>query len=371
MIIPTFNEFENVGLITTKIRESLSVSEKTFEIWFIDDSTDNTQKRLDELSKTYTEVHYIHRDCKSGLATAVVEGFSHSSGTYIVVMDADLQHPPELLPKILETLDKGTEVVIPSRFIDGGSDGGLNNLRKLVSWTARVIGRLTIQRLRNISDCTGGYFGINRKVIEGVTLDPIGWKILMEVLVQGNYSTVHEVPYKFVQRSVGESKMSLQEQWNYLRHVVRMVRRSPEDRRFLMFCLVGATGVLVNLIVLAILLRLFHHHYAASSVGASLIAMGSNFFWNDRFTWKGYTHNTMWRRILKFPTFVAISALGIGVTGLFAQIAVWLHWNELVGQFVGIIVATAWSYWANNRFTWSGNEGKLKKIIVTRNASST
>ena len=225
IVIPTFNEQENVRIIAARIRSVLAVQDYNYEILFVDDSRDHTPAVLAELAQNWPEVRYIHREGQRGLASAVVEGFRHARGQYIVVMDADLQHPPDLIPLIIKRLCQA-DVVIPSRFITGGSDGGLSPLRRLISWTARGIGRLSISRLRHISDCTGGYFGIKSAVVAEVPLDPIGWKILMEVLVKGNYQTIHEIPYTFTARDAGKSKMNFREQWHYLVHVMRLVRYS-------------------------------------------------------------------------------------------------------------------------------------------------
>ncbi|MDQ0188218.1 glycosyltransferase family 2 protein [Alicyclobacillus cycloheptanicus] len=370
IVIPTFNERENVQTITARIADALRGRDLTYEIWFIDDSRDDTPQVLEALSAAHPEVHYVHRKDARGLATAVVEGFARTSAEYLVVMDADLQHPPELLPVIAERLAEGIDIVIPSRFVPGGSDGGLNTFRKLVSWTARTMGRVAIRRLRHISDCTGGYFGLRRSVLAGADLSPIGWKILMEILVKGRYQTVHEVPYQFVDRDAGESKMSLREQWNYVRHIVRLVWSSPEDRRFYLFCFVGGLGMVVNLAVMSLMMYVFHLREVPSSVIASLVAMAHNFLWNDNMTWKGHAHPVKWRRALQIPMFMLISGVSLAITALFVKGFVWLHWSPLAGQLIGIIVATLWSYTANNRWTWKAPSDAdrielLPKIRVT------
>lgn len=327
----------------------------------MDDSRDDTPLQLQQLAEQYTEVGYVHRENGRGLATAVTEGFRRAQGTYIIVMDADLQHPPELLPLIYRRLTEGTDIVIPSRFVEGGSDGGLNPFRKLVSWTARMVGQFSMKRLRHISDCTGGYFGLHRQVVEGVELSPIGWKILMEVLVKGQYESVHEIPYSFVARNSGESKMSMKEQWNYLRHIGRLVWSSAEDRRFYIFCFVGLLGVVVNLISLALLVGLLQIGELTASVMASFIAMLHNFVWNDRVTWKGHKHPIIWRRVLQLPQFMVVSAIGIAITAFFAQSALWLNMNVFAGQFIGILTAVAWNFTANSRWTWSKAPAKEMK----------
>lgn len=369
IVIPTYNESDNVGKIARKIRNILAEEDYEYEILFMDDSNDTTPTMLEKLSRQYFEVKYIHRNKEKGLASAVAQGFQQSQGDYIIVMDSDLQHPPELIPLILKRL-KNADIVIPSRFIEGGSDGGLNVFRRLISWTARSIGRLSIKRMRDISDCTSGYFGLKREVITKADLNPIGWKILMEVLVKGSYQSVHEIPYSFVARDAGESKMDLKEQLNYLKHIVRLVSNSPEDRRFFSFCLVGALGVFVNIACFAVLLNLFQLSEIAGSVGASLLAMIHNFLWNDNVTWREHKQQFWWKRLLRLPMFMMICGSGIALTALFTQIFVWQHLNVYLGQLTGIIIATCWTFTANNRWTWpNSNNNKdvnRSRLIVTQ-----
>jgi dolichol-phosphate mannosyltransferase len=242
----------------------------------------------------------------------------------------------------------------------------------MISWTARMIGRLSIKRLRNISDCTGGYFGLKRSAIEGVTLEPIGWKILMEVLVKGNHQTVHEIPYSFVSRNDGESKMSVREQWNFLLHIVRLVRSNPEDMRFYTFCIVGLLGVVVNMLALAVLLNIMEVEGIAASAGASVIAMLHNFVLNDRITWKDQKQTTAWKRTLQLPQFIGICSIGILITALFVQSFLSVGWSIYIGQFIGIGVATYWNFAANNRWTWSNKESEDMaegKLVVTQECS--
>jgi dolichol-phosphate mannosyltransferase len=235
-----------------------------------------------------------------------------------------------------------------------------------------MIGRLSIRRLRNISDCTGGYFGLKRKVIEGVKLDPIGWKILIEVLVKGNYHTVHEIPYSFFSRSDGESKMSVREQWNYILHIIRLMRNNTEDLRFYTFCIVGLLGVFVNMLTLFVLVNIIGIYGMAASAGASVIAMTHNFILNDRITWRDHKSTTALRHTLQLLQFIGICSIGILITALFVQSFLSIDWSIYIGQLIGIMVATYWNFAVNNRFTWSNKASEDmedEKCIVTQECS--
>lgn len=224
LIIPTFNESKTLPVLTGRIIRTLHQIRTDYEIWFVDDSLDETPAILAELAAQHPQIHYIHRENTRGLGSAVVEGFAQAHGQFLIVMDADLQHPPEVLPDIIKALQDGADIVIPSRFVPGGSDGGLNVFRKAISWTARTIGQCFIKRLRCISDCTSGYFGLNRTVINNTATSPGSWKILMEILVKGHWQTITEIPYPFQARRAGESKMSIKEQWRYLKHVIALAK---------------------------------------------------------------------------------------------------------------------------------------------------
>lgn len=370
IVVPTYNEQDTIGNLVEEINSAVGGG-LAYEIVIVDDSTDDTPQLLHEMSERYKHFNYIHRENERGLGSAVVEGFRHAKGKYIIVMDADLQHPPSLIPLILERLHQ-VDVVIPSRFIQGGSDGGLNSRRKAISWVARTIGRWSIGRLRNISDCTSGYFGIHRSVVEDVKLAPIGWKILMEVLVKGKHQTVHEIPYSFVSRNIGQSKMSLREQWNYLIHVGYLIRSNPDDQRFYYFCFIGLLGVVVNLIALIIMFDVFGIEGIAASVGASAVAMIHNYVLNDRITWRENKVPGFLRRVLQIMQFLGISGLGILITALIVRSFLVLGWNIYFGQIAGIAIATFWSFSANNRWTWSkGNSAEVvcAKLTVTQECS--
>ena len=373
IIIPTFNEKNNVRFITTKIMDILKQENCLYEIVFVDDSLDDTPIILEKLCQEFSCVRYFHRENERGLASAVVKGFEYSVGDKIIVMDGDLQHPPELIPLMLKRLSQA-DIVIPSRFIPGGTDGGLNFFRKLISRFARTIGCISLKKLRSISDSTSGYFALTRGVINHAHLDPVGWKILIEVLVKGKYRTVHEIPYSFVARKAGESKMNIKEQYNYLRHIARLVHHSPEDRKFYSFCLIGTLGVLVNIFCLYIFLKLFDMGELSSSINSSCIAMVHNFLWNNSVTWRECKQQVSRRWIVQFPQFTLICGLGIGITTLVAQIFVFLGWNIYAGQLLGISISTSWNFFANNKWTWAATyretDKEDEKAIVTQELPS-
>ena len=227
VVVPTYNESENVGNLVNQIDYALRGIE--YEVIFVDDSTDDTVDAIKAVMKENANVRMEHRETEKGLATAVLKGFSLANGDYIAVMDADLQHPPKILRSMYAVMETGVDFCVPSRFIPGGSDGGLGPYRKLVSGVARYIGKIMLPSLRKITDPTSGLFMFRRAVIEGADLCPIGWKIMVEVLAMGTYKSVVEIPYKFQARPAGESKLSSKVTIEYLKQVAELTKRGKKQ----------------------------------------------------------------------------------------------------------------------------------------------
>ena len=227
VVVPTYNEAENVGNLVNQIEYALRGIE--YEVIFVDDSTDDTVDAIKAVMKENANVRMEHRETEKGLATAVLKGFSLANGDYIAVMDADLQHPPTILRSMYAVMETGVDFCVPSRFIPGGSDGGLGPYRKLVSGVARYIGKIMLPSLRKITDPTSGLFMFRRAVIEGADLRPIGWKIMVEVLAMGTYKSVVEIPYKFQARPAGESKLSSKVTIEYLKQVAELTKRGRKQ----------------------------------------------------------------------------------------------------------------------------------------------
>jgi dolichol-phosphate mannosyltransferase len=353
IIIPTFNESQNVPVIIQRIDQTLSEI-VPYEVIFVDDSTDETPRILADMAKKNPHVRFFHRSGERGLATAVMKGLAEARGDVLAVLDADLQHPPELLPVMLKKIDCGYDLVIPSRFVPGGNDGGLSPFRKLVSWGARMIGRAMLSRVRSCTDPTGGYFMLRRSVIENVDLHPLGWKILMEILVRGNYKKLVEIPYQFHRRLGDRSKMNIREQVNYIRHVARLVKASPDDWRLLKFLIVGLSGVGVNLTVFAFLLHVLDQSEVTSATVAATISMLSNFLLHDHFTWKGMGKGIKFVRLIKFGL---VSSIGIMIqVGIVFLCMEWWDWYSFMANLAGIAGGTVWNYVGNNRWTWTNHE---------------
>ncbi len=222
LIIPTYNEAENITqLISTIDRALTSPKVRDYELLVVDDdSPDKTWALAEKMAKNYP-VTVIRRIKERGLATAVVEGFRRSKGDIVGVMDADLSHPPALLPELLVPIEQGrSDITVGSRLVDGGGVEDWPVHRKLVSEAARLLAR----PLTPVKDIMSGYFFLKRNVLGNVILRPKGYKILLEILVKGKYSSVEEIPFLFKNRSVGQSKLNFVVQLDYLKHLVQLYR---------------------------------------------------------------------------------------------------------------------------------------------------
>ena len=229
VVVPTFNERDNVGILCERVSRALKGI--PYEIIFVDDSKDDTPQVIEEIMTIDPNVRMYHRENGTGLATAVIDGFGMATGKYIAVMDADLQHPPEILRSMYAALAmEKCDFCIPSRFIKGGSDGGLNLYRKFVSGVARYIGKIALSSIRKISDPTSGLFMFRRECIKDADLRPIGWKIMIEVLAMAEYDSVCEIPYTFCQREHGESKLSAKVTKEYLVQVWGLRKREIKHK---------------------------------------------------------------------------------------------------------------------------------------------
>lgn len=357
IVIPTFNERDNVREVAVAVRRALT--NRAFEVIFVDDSVDDTMDVLKEIAMVDSSIRYEHRVVGRGLGTAVVRGFELAHGDVIAVMDADLQHPPEFLLQMISKIEEGYDVVIPSRFIPGGSDGGLSFRRKVISGVARYMARIALKRVRHTTDPTSGFFMFRRKIIDGVQLRPIGWKILIEVLVRGRYESVAEISYSFHPRASGDSKMSLKEQWNYIKHLTLLIWSSPEDRRLYLFACVGVSGVLLNSLVYMGLVKL-SLPVEVSGLISALVALASNFTLNDRITWRSSHNSALPLRAVKY---FLTSLVGIGIdVGVLSVLYRSLHTNYLLANLAGIIVATVWNFTVSNLWVWR-NRNRLIEIV--------
>lgn len=218
IILPTYNEAENISLIVTKITRLLEDKNIKGEIIIVDDnSPDGTADLAQKMSGEFP-VRVCIRKNKRGLARSVVEGFKLAKGDIFLVMDADLSHPVEKIPDMIGPILKGKcDMTVGSRYVSEGNFETWTFIRKAMSKWAGLLAK----GVTNISDPTSGYMAIKKEILNGVNLDPIGWKIVLETIVKTN-SRVIEVPIVFVDRQKGKSKLNFKIQMAYLYHLWKL-----------------------------------------------------------------------------------------------------------------------------------------------------
>jgi dolichol-phosphate mannosyltransferase len=232
VVIPTRNEAHGVLALMQRVAPALDGV--SHELIFVDDSDDGTESVLRELAfSEYPQIHVIHRsrgERAGGLSGAVIAGFDGSRGEYVAVMDADLQHPPELLTALVDKArERGADLVVASRYVGDGSAAGLADpTRRLVSRGTAIFARLLFcERILRVTDPASGFFLVRRSLLQGVVLRPIGYKILLEVLLRTRWRIFAEVPYRFSEREADTSKASLHQGVLFLQHCLRLVREVP------------------------------------------------------------------------------------------------------------------------------------------------
>lgn len=225
LILPAYSEAKNIQLALQTVSGVLrEVANLRFEIIVVDDnSPDGTaQLALDAVS-SLPEVRVMCRTAESGLATAVIRGWQAARGEILAVMDADLQHPPEVLAQLVVAIRNGADLAVASRHVDDGGVGTWNLFRRLISRTAQAIGLVILPEVvGRLSDPMSGYFMLKRSVIAGKALNPTGYKILIEVLARGSVGKISEIGYVFRERQEGQSKVSTTIYLQYLQHLLRL-----------------------------------------------------------------------------------------------------------------------------------------------------
>ncbi|GAC1340274.1 MAG: hypothetical protein NVSMB29_08920 [Candidatus Dormibacteria bacterium] len=257
IVVPTRNEGGNVGGLMERLDAALPTT--PFEVVFVDDSDDDTPVRIEALgaARPPGRIRLLARTGSArqgGLSTAVATGMRLARGRYVCVMDADLQHPPEMVPRLLGAGREGADLVIASRYVKGGSRTGLDGVgRRLVSRGATALARLLFAEARRSSDPLAGFFLCRRALIHGIEFRPVGFKILLELLVCVPQGRVRDVPLEFAARQSGESKAGLGQGVLFLRHLRSLFFSVQGSGRAWKFALVGLSGLLVFLPLLGLL----------------------------------------------------------------------------------------------------------------------
>ncbi len=351
VIAPTYNERDNIENLVKRVHAALNGY--NYELLIVDDnSTDGTIDIANRLSSSYP-VRLIVRTEERGLATAVIHGMQQAEGSIIGVIDADLQHPPEVLPSIIRALEDGADIVFGSRYIPGGGVPNWSLLRRIISKGAGTIAHVLLPRSRQVHDPMSGFFMFRRDKVDVSKLKPIGYKIALEVLLLGDFKKPAEVPFVFEERSAGASKLKWNTQIEYLKHIFSLMRRTGELSMFIKFIMVGLIGTGVNLGIYTLLTRftsLEYYDWLAVIIGIE-ISIITNFILNDSFTFRERRAGRSYFGRLGRFNLICLTGAAIqwGVFMLFTRA---FGVFDVLSNFIGIVIAFLWNYFINRNWTW-------------------
>ena len=350
IIIPTYNEKGNIPKLFERIFKVFKNYKADWEIIVVDDdSQDGTIDVVNKYCKTHP-VRLIVRKNERGLASACTEGFNKANGDILLVMDADLQHPPEKIPELIGAIKKGSDIAIGSRYVEGGSVSDWNAVRRFVSKGAAFLVDLSFPEIKYVKDKESGFFAFRKKVIQNIKLKPKGYKILLEILIIGNYKKISEVGFSFGLRSAGFSKLGAGIIFSYIGHLVNLLWRSGKLQKFIKFCIVGLIGVVVNLGSLELLVK-NGVDLRASGLISIVLSILSNFFLNRAFTFKEESEAVKIQKALTLD-------ISVRVIGMIIQYATYLffmdilHFYYIISMLIGIILSTAWNFIGNVKLVW-------------------
>jgi len=358
LVLPTFKEGENIPEILATLTKLLDpVLGADYELILVDDdSPDLTWKMALELLPQYPQVKVIRRRGEKGLSTAVIRGWQAAQGEILGVMDADLQHPPEILLQLLQEMSRGADLAVASRHVEGGGVSEWSGVRRLLSRGAQVLGLMILPEvLSRLSDPMSGYFMVRRSAIAGRRLSPLGYKILIEVAARGRTPWLAEVGYVFRERQSGESKVTWRQYGQYLRHLLRL--RLSRSSRFLRFAVVGAGGVAVDMAALFILSdpQMLAWGLTRSKLLAAELAIVHNFLWNDFWTFGDVARRQPGnrRRLKRFVKFNLICGAGLVLNVLLLNLFFnGLGFNRYLANLLAIGLVTVWNFWLNLKLSW-------------------
>lgn len=359
IILPTFNERGNIVALVERIKRALS-RDLDFEILFVDDSTDNTHEIIAQEKRKDDRIRLIRRreENRTGLATAVIRGIDDARGEYVVCLDSDLQHPPEIIPALLEKaiLEKA-HIVVGARYLVGGGSAGLGSAyRRFVSLAVKYFTQIIFIPTRLTTDPGSGLFLFQRNILGGglAVLRPIGFKILIEILVRGQYDVtkVFDVPYSFQSREAGSSKANFKQGTDFIKHLWLLFSTVPEAGRFIKFCIVGGSGVVVNLGILYILAEHWGVRQNLAWFIAVSVSIFNNFILNSLFTYSDKKSLSRKESIRRMMAYYALSFVTILFNFSMFRFGIFIGLNYIVAALFGILFSTAFNFILVTKVVW-------------------
>lgn len=287
VVIPTFNEAPVIEECLRRSAAALDAAGDEFELIVVDDgSADGTAERAESLA-TKLPVRVLRRPGRLGLATAVLDGWAMARGDVLGVLDADLQHPPETLTALAAAIQQGADLAIGSRYVPGGGTSDWTRTRRLISQSATHMAATVLPlKLATIGDPMSGIFMVRASALKEAALNPLGYKILLEVIAKAHYKKLVEVPYIFQEREKGASKLGARQYWEYLAHLARLALKTGQFQGWIRYSLVALAGAAVDIGLFAALVKKASWPLAAALPIAIETAFLSNFVCSEAFTFR-------------------------------------------------------------------------------------
>ncbi len=369
LILPTYNEGGNIQPIIAILSQLLdSVIPGEYELIVVDDnSPDFTWKTAAELLPAYPQLRIMRRITERGLSTAVIRGWQVARGEILGVIDADLQHPPEVLLQLLHEMERGADLAVASRHVEGGGVSEWSWIRRFLSRGAQMLGLIILpEAIGRLSDPMSGYFMVRRSRIVGKTLSPVGYKILIEVVARGKIDWIAEAGYVFRERQAGASKVTWKQYLEYIQHLLKL--RLSRSAVFIRFCLVGLTGVVVDLGVFYVLRKVLGLGLTRSAILSAEVAIFNNFLWNDFWTFADISRRQIGnrQRLKRFLKFNLVCLSGLVLQTLIVNIVYnFFKLNgeiekivsiDVLAKLIAIVLVTLWNFWFNMKLSWRVTE---------------
>lgn len=365
IIIPTKNEAKNISTLLKRIDAIVHVP--SLEVIFVDDSDDETTEVIEQVAKSFSfPITVISRPPgrRNGLGKAVIEGISVARSKWVLVMDGDLQHPPELIPQLMDKArTTGVSLVTTSRLAKGGGTTGLSFRRQLVSHTLAFLSLVLFPKhLQQVSDPLTGFFLIRRDVLELDQLQPEGFKILLEILIRTPQLTVAEVPFNFGERHHGESKANQFEAFALFRQMFRLLMLS--QWRLVSFIAVGGTGLMVNTLLLVLFAESLGMHYLLAAVIATQGSTLWNFGWTEGWVYSDRANHSQGRGARMLSFLLMNNSMLLLRGPLLALLVSWLGMHYVVANLISLMVMTLARFLIADRVIWSPQQAdiQLKKV---------
>jgi dolichol-phosphate mannosyltransferase len=365
IILPTFNERANVEPILEHLQQALG--DISYEVIFVDDdSRDGTADLVRSIALRDPRIRIVHRVNRRGLSSACLEGMMSSSSPYLAVMDADLQHDERILPQMLQRLkDENLDIVVASRNIEGGSMGDFDKSRVTLSMLGR---RLSEKICRcQIQDPMSGFFLLRRSFLLEVIhrTSGVGFKILVDLLASSPRPVrMAEVPYRFRNRQHGESKLDIMVGIEYLQLLIDKLIGGFIPSSFILFAMVGAVGVLIQLSLLWLLLSVFGRTFPAAQTISTIIAMTVNFLLNNLITYRDRKLKG-WGIVRGLISFYLACSVGVYINLRLADSAIAAGWPWYFAGLFGLAIGSIWNYGVTQLFTWRS----IRRVTYERAAA--